>query len=101
MKFIRIVLLFTFLLSLVSNPVYAQTPTPPAAVRLLLDTMTPEEKVGQLFLVSFNGTDSNATSQIYDLITKYHVGGVVLSADNDNFTNEDTLTQTHTLISNL
>ncbi|MBL8091509.1 MAG: hypothetical protein KF758_14205 [Anaerolineales bacterium] len=101
MKFIRIILLFTFLLSLIPNLVSAQTPTPPAAVRVLLNNMTPEEKVGQLFLVSFNGTDSTETSQIYNLITKYHVGGVVLSAGNDNFTNQDTLIQAHALIKNL
>jgi beta-N-acetylhexosaminidase len=101
MKLIRIFLLFIFLLSLAPNPVHAQTPTPPAAVRLLLDSMTPEEKVGQLFLVSFNGLDTSAESQIFDLISRYHVGGVALSAGNDNFTNEETLTQTQNLINNL
>src|SRR5574339_301473 len=101
MKLIRIILLFTFLLSLIPSLVHAQPQTPPAAVRLLLNNMTPEEKVGQLFFVSFNGTDTSASSQIYTLITKYHVGGVVLSAGNDNFTNQETLVQTHSLINNL
>lgn len=101
MKFIRIFLLFIFLLSLAPNPVQAQTPTPPAVVRLLLDSMTPEEKVGQLFLVSFNGLDASEESQIFDLISRYHVGGVALSASNDNFTNQDTLNQTQTLINTL
>lgn len=101
MKFIRIVLLFIFLFSLAPNPVQAQTPTPPATVRLLLDSMTPEEKVGQLFLVSFNGTGTGEESQIFDLISRYHVGGLVLSAGNDNFTNQDTLNQTQSLINTL
>lgn len=101
MKLIRIILLFIFLLSLVPNPVQAQTPTPPATVRLLLDLMTPEEKVGQLFLVSFNGTDTGEESQIFDLISRYHVGGLVLSANNNNFTNQDTLLQTQSLINDL
>lgn len=101
MKFIRIFLLLIFLLSLTPNPVQAQTPTPPAAVRLLLDSMTPEEKVGQLFLVSFNGLDTSEESQIFDLISRYHVGGVVLSAGNDNFSDQDALTQTQSLINTL
>jgi len=66
-------------------PVRAQTATPPPDVRQLFDTMTPEERVGQLFLVTFNGTDASQQSQIYDLIVNHHIGGVVLSADNDNF----------------
>lgn len=101
MKFTRIFLLFAFLLSLAPSPVRAQTPTPPAAVRLLLDSMTPEEKVGQLFLVSFNGLGTSEESQIFDLISRYHVGGVILSASNDNFTNQNTLNQAQILINNL
>lgn len=53
--------------------------------RALLETLTPEEKVGQLFLVTFNGTDINFETQIFDLITNYHIGGVLLQRDNDNF----------------
>jgi beta-N-acetylhexosaminidase len=65
----------------------------------LLDKMTPEERIGQLFLVSFNGTDATAGSAIELLIHKYHIGGVILSAENDNFTNEtDILTSTQALI---
>jgi len=66
--------------------VRAQTVTPPPAVRSLLERMSPEERVGQLFLVTFNGTDVGEQSQIYDLIVNHHVGGVVLLAANDNFT---------------
>src|SRR5512140_2551923 len=63
----------------------AQGGNPPAAVRAAFQKMTPEERVGQLFLVGFNGTDTTEKSQIYDLIVNRHVGGVVLSAGNDNF----------------
>jgi len=82
-------------------PVQAQSPTPPAAIRLILDRMTPEERIGQLFLVSFNGTDTSAASQIHDLIVRYHVGGVILQAGNDNFSATNTLIQTHELIDGL
>jgi beta-N-acetylhexosaminidase len=51
----------------------------------LLETLTPEEKVGQLFLVTFQGTDVSFESQINDLISNYHIGGVILQAESDNF----------------
>lgn len=51
----------------------------------LLASLKPEEVIGQLFLVTFNGTDIGPDSQIYDLIVNYHVGGVILQAENDNF----------------
>ncbi|MEN4011019.1 MAG: glycoside hydrolase family 3 N-terminal domain-containing protein [Bellilinea sp.] len=54
-------------------------------VNRIMAQMTPEQKVGQLFLVTFNGTDVGRDSQIYNLITTYRVGGIVLRADNDNF----------------
>lgn len=53
--------------------------------REIMEQMTPEQKIGQLFLVTFKGTDARRDSQIYNLIVNYHVGGVVLRADNDNF----------------
>ncbi len=55
----------------------------------LLASLTPEEKVGQLFLITFNGNDTSAASPIYDLIVNYHVSGVILNRDNDNFLNPD------------
>ncbi len=54
-----------------------------------LELMTPEERVGQLFLVTFQGTQVGPETQIYDLIINHHVGGVVLLAENDNFTASD------------
>jgi len=44
----------------------------------LLERLTPEERVGQLFLVTFNGTDVGPESQIAALIDNHHVGGVIL-----------------------
>lgn len=80
----------------------AQTPIPASKIEAVLDAMTPEERVGQLFLVTFRGTDTSAESQIRDLISNYHVGGVVLQAGNDNFIAEpDTVTGAHQLINAL
>jgi len=64
--------------------------------------MSPEERVGQLFLVTFNGTDAGEESQVYDLITNQHVGGVILLREDDNFVSSpDTITSAHQLISTL
>ena len=55
------------------------------AAELLLETLTPEERVGQLFMVTFRGSDPGAEEAIFDLIANRHVSGVVLRTRNDNF----------------
>jgi len=68
----------------------------------LLDTLTAEERVGQLFLVTFTGTDIGQDSQIFDLIVNHHIGGVILQKENDNFTaSPQTLTQAFQLVREL
>ena len=62
-----------------------QTGSAQERAQSLLETMTPEERVGQLFLVTFNGTAVNADTQIYDLIVNHHIGGVILQKESDNF----------------
>lgn len=66
---------------------YSKSPSDSALKQLA--SLTPEEKVGQLFLISFNGVDTNSTSAIFDLISNYHIGGVVLDKDNDNFQDQE------------
>lgn len=98
-------ILFVFIASLfgpASFSAYAQTTPPSTKAQAVLASMSPEERVGQLFLVTFLGTDAGPESQIYDLITNHHVGGVVLLAGNDNFAAApDTVTGAHQLISTL
>jgi beta-N-acetylhexosaminidase len=53
--------------------------------RQMLAQMTPDERVGQLFLVGFKGSTIGEDSQIYDLIVQHHIGGVILLNENDNF----------------
>jgi len=53
----------------------------------LLERMSPEEIIGQLFLVTFQGQDVEDNTHIHDLINNHHIGGVVLLRENDNFTN--------------
>ncbi|MBN2549997.1 MAG: hypothetical protein JXB15_12615 [Anaerolineales bacterium] len=50
----------------------------------LLQSLTPEERVSQLFLITFDGNATIPGTPIYNLITNYHIGGVILRADNDN-----------------
>jgi len=81
---------------------HAQKQSQPPQVQTVLASMTPEERVGQLFLVTLGGTDTSAESQIYDLITNHHVGGVVLLAENNNFIDQpDTIDGAHQLITAL
>lgn len=80
----------------------AQGGDPATRAQNLLDQMTPQERVGQLFLVTFNGAEMTEESPIYDLVTRYHIGGVVLQRELDNFlAMPDTLEQAYDLISAL
>src|SRR5689334_22724237 len=47
-----------------------------AKAKTMLAKMTPEERVGQLFLATFPGNTFDEKSQIYDLIASHHLGGV-------------------------
>jgi beta-N-acetylhexosaminidase len=96
-------LLLTCLLSLVApwSTARAQSSIP-SKVQAVLASMTPEERVGQLFLVTFQGTQTDSESQIYDLVANHHVGGVLLLAANDNFVGApDTIPAAHQLINAL
>jgi len=56
--------------------------------------MSVNQKVGQLFIISFPGSDVLPGSDIADLIVNYRIGGLQLKAANYNFTNgPDVLTQ--------
>jgi beta-N-acetylhexosaminidase len=75
-----------------------------ATVEALLEEMSPEDRVGQLFLVTFYGADVGPESDIARLIQEYRVGGVVLLASHDNFPMEggaELPTQAQALITSL
>jgi beta-N-acetylhexosaminidase len=44
------------------------------------DTLPLEQKIGQLMIIGFDGTE--ADSALLDMISKYHIGGVILFARN-------------------
>ena len=81
----RILLAASLLLSLLlpakETAVFARQSAPP---ELLLENMSVEERIGQLFLVTFRGDSVDQESDIADLILNYKVGGVVLLPENDN-----------------
>ena len=88
-------LAFVLLFNVAATSLLAQDepPTDPTisterliAAQTILETMTPAERVGQLFLVTFQGDRATLENDIADLILNYHIGGVVLSAENDNIT---------------
>lgn len=60
----------------------------------IIDSMTLDEKIGQLFVVAFEGKELN--SNIKDLIEKYKVGGIILFDGNVS-----DIKQTVSLINNL
>jgi beta-N-acetylhexosaminidase len=84
-------LLLTFILLFSQrSAAHGQEDVPWAAeAQAILATMSVEERVGQLFLVTFKGDAVLPESAITELITGYYVGGVVLLAENDNITNQE------------
>jgi beta-N-acetylhexosaminidase len=71
-----------------ARPLAASTPAPtavPADVRPLLDQMSVADKVGQLFVVTFQGNNLSENSDIATLVRDYRVGGVVMLPVNGNF----------------
>lgn len=81
--------LFCLLLQLVISPAQGALAAPAPQtdpVAALMARMTPAQRVGQLFLVTFYGSSLEKGSDIERLITEYHVGGVALLAANDNIT---------------
>ncbi len=57
-------------------------------VEALLAGMSPADRVGQLFILDFTGSDTSFESAIAELIYAYRIGGVVISPEEGNFSNE-------------
>jgi beta-N-acetylhexosaminidase len=68
----------------------------------LMSRMSPEERIGQLVLVTLRGSSLGAANPILDLLANHNISGVVLLASNDNFVDTpNTLSQATALISEL
>src|SRR5262245_25373667 len=59
----------------------------PIMIETIFAAMTPNERVGQLFMVSFRGSEVGSGSAVAELIQRYRVGGIYISAQNENFNN--------------
>jgi beta-N-acetylhexosaminidase len=106
-NFIRL-LLAVLIVILAMPPIHSQAASPfqsSGFEELASDTlarMTAEERIGQLFLVTFPGTNVGPETQIFDLISNHYISGVILLAQNDNFTaGEQSINDTWTLINQL
>ena len=87
LTFVRTLLLLTFLAPAISSHAQSAVSDLDAQVEALLASMSVEERVGQVFLVTFVGSNPSPGSDIAQLIRQEHVGGVVLLAANSNFVN--------------
>ena len=84
---LNLVVVVTLVLSVChASPARAQE-DPDKFIASLIAKMTPEAKVGQLFVVAFPGTDTAPASEVGELISTYRVGGVLLSTTNGNIIN--------------
>ncbi len=100
-KFTAFTILLIAIQPLVLAASQAAVPRPDLAEQLLAQ-MTPEERVGQLFLVTFDGPILHSDSPIYELVTRYHVSGVILKSDRNNFSDTpDTILDLRQLITDL
>jgi len=79
-------LLVAVMLSLLPVPVAAQAEND--FIQEIIARMSVEERIGQLFMVTFTGSDVGPGSDIAQLIVQYRVGGVVLLSSNGNFSNQ-------------
>lgn len=102
-----LILVIVCLISLLSTSVgycenEPENPESHQKAQQLASQLSPEEKIGQLFLITFDGIETVETSEIFDLISNYYVGGVVLKSENGNISqNEDVLQDANSLILNL
>ncbi|MCS7221932.1 MAG: glycoside hydrolase family 3 N-terminal domain-containing protein [Anaerolineae bacterium] len=80
--------LFLFLLVRLPSARAQDLPDPDSDLRALIERMSVADRVGQLFIVDFQGDDVGPDSAIAELIRTYRIGGVILRAENGNFRNE-------------
>ncbi|HSN93772.1 MAG TPA: glycoside hydrolase family 3 N-terminal domain-containing protein [Anaerolineaceae bacterium] len=100
-RFFSLWLVLTILLGVLVSPVDALNTSSRPSAQAIVDSMSPSEKVGQLFVVSFDGAKASLGSDINMLIRQHIVGGVILRPENDNFVSGETLNQAKELITSL
>src|SRR5690554_3010592 len=90
------------LLGQIFAPATVQAQDTQSSVDALIAAMPPEQRVGQLFMVSIPGTDVGPDSAAARLVRDLRVGGVLLRPSNENFVSaDDTITQVISLTNGL
>lgn len=87
-----------------ATPINADIAALNAQVDAIMAQMSVADKVGQLFIIGFEGGSVGLEGDIAELIYTYRVGGVVLTPRNYNLVNQrgvDTPTQVATLVNRL
>jgi len=56
-------------------------------INQIIAGMSVADRIGQLFVIDFQGNQAGVNSDIAELIQEYRIGGVVLSPENQNFSN--------------
>ncbi len=98
--FLSFVFVLSFFLPIFSA--HAQENTPEADISALIERMSAEERIGQLFLISFDGREIAEDSALAAFLAKHPVGGVILRADNENFAPEpETISALYALTASL
>jgi len=101
-RFCLIAIFVCLLAALPTQAVRAQKPTPNAdTVAEMMSRMSVEDKVGQLFLVPFANSNANPGSEVWQLITEYRVGGIILLTANSNFNNDESAPRQVAELSNM
>ena len=78
-----------------ATPTPTPTPTPgpddllTQEINRIITGMSIADKVGQLFVIDFQGNQVGTNSDIAELIQEYRIGGVVINPENRNFSNSN------------
>lgn len=86
-RIVNWIILIALLTLLVGPAIVSAQDDPDKFIAALIEQMSPQAKVGQLFIVAFAGADASANSDIARLIREYYVGGVALSPEAGNILN--------------
>jgi len=101
MRRLSLSLLLTILVMLPEAAALSQGPNQTisdADVEAVFSRMSPEARIGQLFVIDFQGNDTDKNSLTAQQLAQLHIGGVVLSIRNNNFTDDESVpVQLHNL----
>ena len=89
---LRIMLLGVLLGLPTAGAVHSLSDQPDTASRIadIVNALSPEQRVGQLFVVTFDGSKVEPENPVYGLIERYGIGGIMLRRSTTTLTIETT-----------